>query len=1110
MTSRNGERMTSHDASRAGGSVERDIEQAVTALKKGAHLLKYGRRGKPKFCPFRLANDESFLMWYSGKEEKHLKLCHVSRIISGQRTPIFQRYPRPEKEYQSFSLIYNDRSLDLICKDKEEAEVWFSGLKALISRGHQRKWRTESRSDGISSGATSPRSYTRRNSPLSSPFGSADGLQKDSASQLRLHTPYDSPPKNGLDKAFSEAVLYAVPSKGFFPSDSASGSAQSVSGGSDGIHGQMKGMGVDAFRVSLSSAVSSSSQGSGHDDADALGDVFIWGEGTGECVMGGGPHRVGSSFGVKMDSLLPKALESAVVLDVQNIACGGRHAALVTKQGEIFSWGEELGGRLGHGVDSDVLHPKLIDALGNTNIELVTCGEYHSCAVTLSGDLYTWGDGHFGILGHGNEVRHWVPKRVTGPLEGIHVSSISCGPWHTAVVTSAGQLFTFGDGTFGALGHGDRGTVSIPREVGSLKGLRTVRAACGVWHTAAVVEVMVGSSSSSNCSSGKLFTWGDGDKCRLGHGDKESKLVPTCVAALVEPNFCQVACGHSLTVALTTSGRIYTMGSPVYGQLGNPQADGKLPSRVEGKIGRSFVEEIACGAYHVAVLTSRTEVYTWGKGANGRLGHGDADDRNSPTSVEALKDKQVKSIVCGTNFTAAICLHKWISGVDQSMCSGCRLPFNFKRKRHNCYNCGLVFCHSCSIKKSLRASMAPNPNKPYRVCDNCLNKLKKAIETDTSSHSSVHRRGSMNPVVNDAIDRDEKLDIGPRPQPARFSSLESFKQGETRSSKKNKKLEFNSSRRVSPIPNGSSHWGGAQNISKPFNPIFGSSKKIFSASVPGSRIVSRATSPISRRASPPRSTTPTPTLGGLTTPKVVLDDVKMENDSLSQEVIKLRAQVTSLTNKAQLQEMELERTTKQLKEAIKNAGEETAKCKAAKEVIKLLTAQLKEMAERLPVGSARNIKSPPFVPLGPPLSNDASNASADLLNGQINGSEMQSYESNNQLLLNGTSTASNRSLVQNRQGHAEALMGNVNRTKESDSRSDNEWVEQDEPGVYITLTSLPGGLKDLKRVRFSRKRFSEKQAEQWWAENRARVYEQYNVQTVGKSSVGVGSEDLAC
>lgn len=655
----------------------------------------------------------------------------------------------------------------------------------------------------------------------------------------------------------------------------------------------MKMVAMDAFRVSLSSAVSSSSQGSGHDDGDALGDVFIWGEGTGDGIIGGGLHKLEGCFDIKMDSWLPKALESAVVLDVQNVACGGRHAALVTKQGEVFSWGEESGGRLGHGVDSDVLHPKLIEALSNTNIELVACGEYHTCAVTLSGDLYTWGDGtyNFGLLGHGNEVSHWVPKRVNGPLEGIHVSSISCGPWHTAVVTSAGQLFTFGDGTFGVLGHGDRKCVSIPREVESLKGLRTVRAACGVWHTAAVVEVMVGSSSSSNCSSGKLFTWGDGDKGRLGHGDKETKLVPTCVAALVEPNFCQVACGHSLTVALTTSGHVYTMGSPVYGQLGNPQADGKHPTRVEGKLSKSFVEEIACGAYHVAALTSRTEVYTWGKGANGRLGHGDIDDRNTPTLVEALKDKQVKSIACGTNFTAAICLHKWVSGADQSMCSGCRLPFNFKRKRHNCYNCGLVYCHSCSSKKSLKASMAPNPNKPFRVCDSCYSKLRKAFESDGSSHS-MSNRGNNNPGPNEFLDKDEKLDSRSRARLARLSSMESLRQVDTRSSRRNKKLDF-SSGRVSPTPNGGSQWGGLS-ISKSFNPMFGSSKKFFSASVPGSRIVSRASSPISRRPSPPRSTTPTPTLGGLTSPKIVVDDVKKSNDCLSQEVLSLRAQVCCL------------------------------------------------------------------------------------------------------------------------------------------------------------------------------------------------------------------------
>ncbi|KAJ0261202.1 Uncharacterized protein HA466_0043670 [Hirschfeldia incana] len=1096
-------RMTS-DLSRA-GPVARDIEQAITALKKGAYLLKYGRRGKPKFCPFRLSNDESVLIWFSGNEEKHLKLSHVSRIISGQRTPIFQRYPRPEKEYQSFSLIYDERSLDVICKDKDEAEVWFSGLKALVSRCHQRRWRTESRSDGTPSEATSPRTYTRRSSPLHSPFSSNESFQKDGSSHHRLHSPYESPPKNGIDKAFSDMSLYALPPKGFYPSDPAAISVHSLSSGaSDSIHGHMKGMSMDAFRVSLSSAISSSSHGSGHDEGDALGDVFIWGEGIGEGVLGGGSHRVGSSFEIKMDSFVPKALESTVVLDVQNIACGGQHAVLVTKQGETFSWGEESEGRLGHGVDSNVQHPKLIDALGSTNIELVACGEYHSCAVSLSGDLYTWGKGDFGILGHGNEVSHWIPKRVNFLMEGIHVSSIACGPYHTAVVTSAGQLFTFGDGTFGVLGHGDKKSVFTPREVDSLKGLRTVRAACGVWHTAAVVEVMVGSSSSSNCSSGKLFTWGDGDKGRLGHGDKEPKLVPTCVAALVEPNFCQVACGHSLTVALTTSGHVYTMGSPVYGQLGNPHADGKLPARVEGKLHKGFVEEIACGAYHVAVLTSKTEVYTWGKGSNGRLGHGDADDRNSPTLVESLRDKQVKSIACGSNFTAAVCLHKWASGMDQSMCSGCRQPFNLRRKRHNCYNCGLVFCHSCSSKKSLKACMAPNQNKPYRVCDKCFSKLKKTMETDASSHSSLSRRESVN-QGSDAVDRDEKLDSRSDGQLTRFSLLEPIRQADSRS-KKNKKYEFNSSR-VSPVPG--SH-RGSLNITKSFNPTFGVSKKFFSASVPGSRIASRATSPISRRPSPPRSTTPTPTLSGLITPRIVVDDTKKANDNVSQEVLMLRSQVENLTRKAQLQEVELERTTKQLKEALAIASEETARCKAAKDVIKSLTAQLKDMAERLPVGSARTIKSPSHNSFG--SSPDYVAPSSNTLNRPNSRGSDPEGPNTVPMFANGASTPvfDGASFRQQASHAAESINRISTRAKESEPRSENEWVEQDEPGVYITLTALPGGARDLKRVRFSRKRFSEKQAEEWWAENRGRVYEQYNVRlVVDKSSVGVGSEDLA-
>ncbi|XP_039023890.1 protein Brevis radix-like 4 [Hibiscus syriacus] len=56
---------------------------------------------------------------------------------------------------------------------------------------------------------------------------------------------------------------------------------------------------------------------------------------------------------------------------------------------------------------------------------------------------------------------------------------------------------------------------------------------------------------------------------------------------------------------------------------------------------------------------------------------------------------------------------------------------------------------------------------------------------------------------------------------------------------------------------------------------------------------------------------------------------------------------------------------------------------------------------------------------------------------------------------------------------------------------ETEWVEMDEPGVYITIRALPGGKRELRRVRFSRERFGEMHARLWWEENRARIHKQY-------------------
>lgn len=124
------------------------------------------------------------------------------------------------------------------------------------------------------------------------------------------------------------------------------------------------------------------------------------------------------------------------------------------------------------------------------------------------------------------------------------------------------------------------------------------------------------------------------------------------------------------------------------------------------------------------------------------------------------------------------------------------------------------------------------------------------------------------------------------------------------------------------------------------------------------------------------------------------------------------------------------------------------------------------MAERLPVGATRNSKSPSFPSLSfTPTFADISNSSFDQCNDQIPSHVADSNGLHGLVLSNGSATPSSRSSVQSRVVSSEATR-NGNKTREGEPRSENEWVEQDEPGVYITFVSLPGGTKDLKRVRF--------------------------------------------
>jgi len=117
---------------------------AIVEMKRGAAMLKYGRRGFPHFRRFQVSHDLSKLLWYSRKKglgETHVCVRDMKDILSGQQTEVFKQCTQKTLEKASFSIIYGSKmkSLDVVAKSAEEAELWIKGLKGLIKANAQGK-----------------------------------------------------------------------------------------------------------------------------------------------------------------------------------------------------------------------------------------------------------------------------------------------------------------------------------------------------------------------------------------------------------------------------------------------------------------------------------------------------------------------------------------------------------------------------------------------------------------------------------------------------------------------------------------------------------------------------------------------------------------------------------------------------------------------------------------------------------------------------------------------------------------------------------------------------------------------------------------------------------
>ncbi|NWT74085.1 RCCD1 protein, partial [Prunella himalayana] len=78
--------------------------------------------------------------------------------------------------------------------------------------------------------------------------------------------------------------------------------------------------------------------------------------------------------------------------------------------------------------------PALLDLPQNLEVSAVSCGSRHTAVVTRGGELYTWGWGKYGQLGHGTNVSCDQARRVEHLVaKGLRVEEVVCGPWTTYI-----------------------------------------------------------------------------------------------------------------------------------------------------------------------------------------------------------------------------------------------------------------------------------------------------------------------------------------------------------------------------------------------------------------------------------------------------------------------------------------------------------------------------------------------------------------------------------------------------------------------------------------------------------------------------------------------------
>ncbi|GMH42814.1 hypothetical protein BSKO_10733 [Bryopsis sp. KO-2023] len=383
--------------------------------------------------------------------------------------------------------------------------------------------------------------------------------------------------------------------------------------------------------------------------------LFCWGNGDfGRLGMGSDLSSV----------LVPKLCDALAGFNIKQVACGGAHTVALADSGEVWTFGLNADGQLGH--SEKVQHAsEPFSAPIPEPVVSIAAGHHHTLCLGESGSVWSFGRNNEGQLGLGKSVQSsWMPRMVD-QVTGV---GIAAGAAHSVVVTKSGEVFSWGRGSFGQLGHepasrGNFGRANLrdeafPRMIRDLRAYNVEKVYAGHDHSGAIdVE-------------GRVFMWGLGRAWQLGLGhNPEVVHLPTIVGEIPGASSLALGCSHSIAVRHEST---YIWGTNDCGVLGlNAEEKAMVPTIIPNLT----LKQVSGGWKHSGGITPTGKLFMWGSGGSvghpsglyeigklscgGQLGLGDDYDRLEPTEVkndwaEKGTASAFAQISCGFNHTAAL------------------------------------------------------------------------------------------------------------------------------------------------------------------------------------------------------------------------------------------------------------------------------------------------------------------------------------------------------------------------------------------------------------------------------------------------------------------------